>query len=498
MRAAAAILLLSCAVNLATLDGGHDWGDDFAGYVRHAANLAQGRPYGSTSWIPDAEGEIAPAEYPPGFPLLLAPVFAVTGLNFRALKVLPALSLTIALLLLARIFAREIGPWALVCWAALCAAHHYFVLLKNMVLSDFPFLMLCAAALLAMERSADADARPAVARRWGVAAGAAIGAAIATRTLGLVLLPALVTFEVLRFRRLRPAAGAALCVAFPLVLLQFWVAPGQMDYLAFQMPPLRVRVFRLAQLYAAACAGLLPGIGQPHGEQLLGSIRQALGAPDVPWLPPRIGGAEIAAFFLMAAVVQAFVSRVRKRPGPVEVFTLLYLVQVILAPVITNERYLVPVLPMLWYYLVRAAAALPIPSRRWMVGLMGAATACAAGLEIEATRARAPVAGIEAPDARAMFEFIRKEVPPEGIVAFAKPRALALMTERRTAGTPFAADPVVLAYLDRIKATHVAAGATGDPYTLSEVAERNPAQFERVFTSGSFVVFQRRATRPGG
>ena len=36
---------------LATIRDGHDWGDDFSMYIRHAQNLARGEPYAETGYI---------------------------------------------------------------------------------------------------------------------------------------------------------------------------------------------------------------------------------------------------------------------------------------------------------------------------------------------------------------------------------------------------------------------------------------------------------------
>ena len=60
---------------LATIRPGHAWGDDFAQYIHHARNLATGVPYAATGYIYNPYNPtIGPRTYPPGFPLLLAPV----------------------------------------------------------------------------------------------------------------------------------------------------------------------------------------------------------------------------------------------------------------------------------------------------------------------------------------------------------------------------------------------------------------------------------------
>src|SRR5436309_10610680 len=85
-------LLVSCAIAVGTgvffsltLRPGHDWGDDFAHYIGHARNLVEGRPYRDTGYLfhPRVNN---PDTYPPVFPLLLAPVYMLRGLDLTSLK----------------------------------------------------------------------------------------------------------------------------------------------------------------------------------------------------------------------------------------------------------------------------------------------------------------------------------------------------------------------------------------------------------------------------
>ena len=68
-------VLLAGVFYMLTIRDGHDWGDDFSMYIRHAENIAQGLPYAQSGYIYNPYNpSIGPRMYPPGFPLLLAPV----------------------------------------------------------------------------------------------------------------------------------------------------------------------------------------------------------------------------------------------------------------------------------------------------------------------------------------------------------------------------------------------------------------------------------------
>ncbi len=77
--AAAALLaiLASLALQVFTLSDGHGWGGDFALYVLHARNLAEGRAYTDTGYVVNPLNRWhSPSSYPPVYPSLLASLYA--------------------------------------------------------------------------------------------------------------------------------------------------------------------------------------------------------------------------------------------------------------------------------------------------------------------------------------------------------------------------------------------------------------------------------------
>src|SRR6266851_6468514 len=68
--AMAALTVAIAALQLVTIRQGHDWGDDFAMYIAHARNLANGAPYAATGYIANPHNALGPAAYPPVFPVL--------------------------------------------------------------------------------------------------------------------------------------------------------------------------------------------------------------------------------------------------------------------------------------------------------------------------------------------------------------------------------------------------------------------------------------------
>src|SRR5215216_4627191 len=81
------LLLLACIpfyfINIVDYTG---WGDDFARYLEEARNIAEGRPYHYSTWIYDERNTVyAPPAYPVGYPLMLAPLVKIWGIQLRPL-----------------------------------------------------------------------------------------------------------------------------------------------------------------------------------------------------------------------------------------------------------------------------------------------------------------------------------------------------------------------------------------------------------------------------
>jgi|GEM_PF-2347402 len=142
---------------------GHRWGDDFALYLMHARNLAEGRPYAATGYVynPDYP-QLGPPAYPPGTALLLAPVWRLWGLNWTALKALMIICLLTWLALTAWYF----RPWMPLAvrsvLVALLGLNHFFLDQTNAIGSDLPFLVWVYLTLVFLERADRAVEQPPV------------------------------------------------------------------------------------------------------------------------------------------------------------------------------------------------------------------------------------------------------------------------------------------------------------------------------------------------
>jgi len=181
--------------------------DDAGQYLMHARALVEGRPYGDIDYIFSERARlVGPRVAPPGLPLLIAPVMAVTGdalLPIRALM----LALAAAFLLAGGLYFVRHGDPRLGTGVALLGGLSVVLLdYSTQPLTDLPFAAAVWLALLLHDSPAPQTPRRAL------AIALLGGWAILLRPPGVALLPAILLSAMLRRRgeRLWAAAPALL------------------------------------------------------------------------------------------------------------------------------------------------------------------------------------------------------------------------------------------------------------------------------------------------
>lgn len=127
----------------------HGWGDDHAQYIVEAKNIAEGKPYYKADYVFNAlNPEYGPPQYPPGFPLLLAPVVKIWGISIKPMLYLIAFILSGLLFVLFHYFRRYTSTVTAVCLALICVYAGGILELKGNVYSDIPCWFFSAIYLL--------------------------------------------------------------------------------------------------------------------------------------------------------------------------------------------------------------------------------------------------------------------------------------------------------------------------------------------------------------
>jgi hypothetical protein len=487
----ALILVLSAigAFHIATIRDGMWLGSDASMYISHARNLVEGVPYQETGYLLNpTKPDHSPAAYPPVFPLMLAPVYAVFGLDVAAMKVEGVLLFLTFLFLVFALFRKDLGAWPALTVAGVLGLTPYFSTLKDDILADIPFLAFVFAAFLVIRRfhSSGGSLRQRILR--GSAAGLAIYLAYGTRTIGALLIPSLVIVDIVRARRVAAFTMAALLVAGVLAVTQKMLIPGVGTYLD--------RDYSISAImwHSAAYPRFLAGFW--------------FGA-----FPSHLRDLALAVLGVLAAV--GWTRRVRREVGVFEVFVPLYLVTVLLYPGTAGVRYLLPITPFFLYYGLLAAVALPVPVRRWQTGVAQGCIAAAllsSSVLVLSGREFGPLpGGYDRPETVSLISFLERHTTGGDVFLSVNPRILGLLARRKASiYDARLSDAAQWGYMARIGATHVVAShrIREDSRYLYPFIERHSGCFEHPFANGQFDVFKIRAypdsgchdagTRPAG
>ncbi len=460
---------------LLTLRPGHEWsmGDDFAQYILHARNIAQGRPYADTGYLynPDL-AVVGPPAYPPVLPLALAPVWLVFGLDLIAMKALMVAFFVGSLGVVSLLVRSALAPIERAALVLVVGLNPYFWDFKDYVLSDIPFLFFASTTLLIGAWALPGSSSSAPRILPAVVLGFASYLAYGTRTAGVALAVTVVAFDLLTARRLRPASLIATGVFGVLATVQQVAIPGVDAYLQqLELNP----------------GGLVPQLLRNAGALGAGFARLWTDGPSS-FL------ARVALLSGAGAATWGYVVRWRHGPSVLEVFLPVYVAVILAWPRGQELRFLIPIVPLLAFYGWIGLRCLPLPAvelrRPAALGLVGVVL-LAYAVRYTSSVYDGPIgSGVGAPDTQDLFRFVQHETTPSDVIVFRRPRALALFTDRRSG--PFAPGPNrrdVWSYLRDVGAAD-AISAPQDRRFWSDLAAQTPQCLAAVYQNPTYVVYR--------
>ncbi len=478
---ALALSVAAVVAYLFALDGGHSWQfDDFAQYLMHARNIAELKSYATTGYVYNPLNPyVGPQNYPPVFPLMLAPLYKLFGLNLWPMKALCSLFFGGFIFTLYLFLEKRLAPQCAMLGAAIAVANPWFWDFRNTLYSDFPFLFFLMTAVLLCENTEEGEGGASRAK-LALAAAAAAALAAGTRTQGMLLLPALAAADLWRNRRFSKAV-----IAIAGVMLSAYGAQ---------------------QLIMGGGAGYLAQVKVSLSDKSLGFLQRLL----LPWEHLRLffsfgsGYSEILNIcgIALASAALAFCSAgfyaiLRRGPRTGLLFALLYAGTFFIGS--DGMRYFFPLVPFLLLCSLKgyelAEARLPgrliRPAGLTLMGLLAFSTAMSYLMMNDGAmkKSRRPW-DVYSPQARELFTFLRREVPENGLICARKPRALALMSGKRAIVYHDAGDGLTDFYR-RTGVTHVVLSSFVLPdllYVQPQIT-RDAREFREVFRNDSFTVY---------
>jgi hypothetical protein len=181
-----------------------------------------------------------------------------------------------------------------------------------------------------------------------------------------------------------------------------------------------------------------------------------------------------------------------------EVFMVVYLGAILVWPCTeSTQRLLLPLAPLCLVYVchgLRRLGAWRGAAWKWLPGAVLAAGVLAF-YAWQYTRADFGSLhdGIGKMESVALFDYVRRQTPPEAVILFQKPRAMALLTGRRSSALHVPRDDEeAWRYLCRIGATHVVADRdlfSRGPSVVRSLARRWPDRLQEVYRNQDFTVY---------
>lgn len=468
-----ALILVALIVTIAvfyllTIRRGNFWPDDYALYVHHAENIAEGRAYTDTGYIynPDVP-DYGPRAFPPVFPLLLAPIYVAFGSNMQAMKIEVVIFFILALATVAVYWKGDLEWPYLLALVAFLGFSPIFWDFKDAVLSDLPFLFFFyATALLARSAPRNGPSW----WRWAIATGILLYLSVGTRTVGVTLLGGLVLYDWLKYRRVTRFVILAVLVCVVLVLAQRQVfGNGEQSY-ADQLHPTLASITANLNEYPRDLAFL--------------------------WTRP-LGKSFSLALFGITSVLACLGARFRfgKAITPLEVFFLPYIVVLVVFPW-SQLRYLFPLIPFYLYLMLLGIKNLPSIVRPVWAKAVIATVVVMIGVSYLAAFRHVNYGVIRQTDGKPSFNelcvFIRSHTDPADVFIFRRSRALSLFTSRPAAVYDYNHGDRLADYVAKIHASYIISSPIfeEDRDTLIPFIRDHSSSLNEVYENADFQVYR--------
>ena len=467
------IIFFTGLCSLFTVNGTHSWGDDFAMYLMHADNIANGETYNETGFIyNDLAPTYAPQSYPPGFPLLLAPFESLFKDNYFAYKVYILFYFLLFLWLIYYYFKDKVSNVSVIGIVCLIAFCPFIFQFRDHILADIPGAATLFAALIFFER---AIAKKEIAL-W-LLTGCLFYLSFSIRSTAIVLIPMAGLHLLIKKPEGWFRVAYAILAFVILHLVTGLVFKQDSNYYA---------------MFYASYVGLTTDdiiwrinyfVGMYYNEfnQLFIYNFHNLFVNDVVVLLGKL-------LFILGFLVALY-----KRHAYNEMLFVFYTVLILAWPGYQGMRYFLPLLPFYFYYVAYGLEQIKKPAVRITVQSVFAVFAMATFISYYSSISYKPVtSGVTGPASTALFDFIEDNIPDSATIMSAKPRAICLITHRNGIVFP---DPDFRHKLEySIKANGVdyliLNTPTAYPNYAQEVVKKDTVNYPSLFMNEEWAVYR--------
>ena len=473
-----ALIFLSLLINFFSFNKVQDWGDDFAAYVIQAKTVHDGS---YTELERNIKRNDFILNYPWGFPVLISPLIAYFETNIIVIKIYIYLFFILSLIVLFYLF-REEKETALITILMLSSCP-FFWDFKNYILADIPNLFFVLLTLLVANRLLIKGHAIINIYFTYFITGVLVFMSYMIRNQSLVILPAIVLVQLVKFRRdLFSLKSLLQMVIPPLIFLLLLFVSNQL---------IRVKSVTYLDQYA----------NFDLGKTVLNNIfyylkawQELFAITDIIKNVNTIFTAFFLAFALIGAVATA------KKNMLFIVFFGISMSLVLISPFYQGVRYLIPLVPFLFYFFVtgfryvifhiHAKNKFKQAAYYSVIGIIIFLSITTISVyTYQSLASRQEAEGPYKKASVAMLNYIKNNTNKNEMIGFCKPRAMLLYTGRN-AVIPTSYDECIRKKIDYLV------------YYKNAIAEQLPKDsieshqndFSEVFKNVDFIVFKKLRT----
>ncbi len=433
------LALLSVPLFFLNIHDVHSWGDDFAQYIKEAQNIAHGKPFYQSGYIYNPHNtEYAPAQYPPGFPLLLAPVVKIWGIAIRPMLYMVTIISVCLLFALFEYFRKYMSVITAVCLSLAIIYNSFMVDLKGNILSDIPCLLFVVLYLTTRNATFFSWRRillliffavmAILMRSQAILLLAAEGIYLILSLLKSILKNKRFSMQFLYKSPVLYIIAGSLLVNFILNKTLFY-SPIRTDAFYNQFVKQTIHG-NLRDIAEANIYRLLPNCSAfLYYESNNGFLRTAI---------------SIAQSIAIAFSITGFIVCISKRLAVDDIFFILMSLLIIFLPV-HDLRYFLPALPILFFYCYTTfKIVLPAIIKgdlRWAAILLTLIYLRMGYSHLEKAAEVVPSGCIPQASDLVAFRYISQHVNDQDIIVFTKPRLLTLYSNKRSINTAWQISP---------------------------------------------------------
>jgi hypothetical protein len=462
-----------CIFYLATIRAGHPWGDDFAMYIQEAINISHHASYTYSTLIFDPLNPgYSPRAYPPGYPLMLVPIYATLGLNLTAMKVENILFFVASLVCCFFLFRSKLSFPYVVATIAVVGFNPRLWDIKDNILAEFPYTFFLYLFLFLVEKAY--QTRPRTVSTGQYIQLIALSFACHTlRNTGFLLLPAVGCFELVKYKRLL-RVSIVLSAGF----LSLWTL---MHFLSGSDEGGYLSMVRLG--------GVGPSLIWHHIHDYGWSLSTL-------WDTTEGKSAILLSFFAVfsAIALHGYVARIIYEPSVCDFYVPLHLGISLAWPFWGGFRYLIPIVPLYVFYgfvgMEKLGEGTTVGVRKYLPSVAVLLIAFIYMFLYSKMEFGPLSAGLGRKETQEFLNYVRNDTDRSAVIVAAKPRAISLYTGRQAAVYPiFGSDDEIWRYFALIHASYIVKSPTDEPSWTAFLA-RNTRSLEPTFSNDDLTVYR--------